>query len=481
MTTLDDITADVNAKITTQTTGDNSALRVRQALINLATQILDDVAAEQTAIDAGIATASAVAPAAARAAAPAFVDILGAAGMHAGQVRAGLQNVGVSPGSGGVANAQMDGSGNPGSPGSVMGWMVSGFIAVIPGSTMTVGVSVAGSVGNMPFNFFTSGKVFISGAYPSVGGQWTNGETFTVPSNAAFMRFSYDAFHIHFIQLLQGTVAAADIPHKWRSQASTVHMHRPWAGRLWMFCGDSMGAARTGNTWVGDVAQYHGIGKIYNEAIDGGTVASLMQKYNRPTDFSRVDLVAGDFTNMDAVITQVGVNDAPATTLGTINDATTASTFYGRYKKFIELVLGSNPRLKLILGTPTGKHYPGSTGSSAFPGTGTADDETVILPYRQAVRDLCDKYALACWDVGKTSQMSAFAALAYSADGLHPSYSNQINIFGTPGIDSNLTHFGSKIVFGSNLAAFMHTVFPADWSGDPLVFEDMGSYNIAAF
>jgi hypothetical protein len=443
MTTLDDITADVNAKITTQTTGDNTALRVRQALINLATQILDDVAAEQTAIDAGIATASAVAPAAARAAAPAFVDILGAAGMHAGQVRAGLQNVGVSPGSGGV--------------------------------------SVAGSVGNMPFNFFTSGKVFISGAYPSVGGQWTNGETFTVPSNAAFMRFSYDAFHIHFIQLLQGTVAAADIPHKWRSQASTVHMHRPWAGRLWMFCGDSMGAARTGNTWVGDVAQYHGIGKIYNEAIDGGTVASLMQKYNRPTDFSRVDLVAGDFTNMDAVITQVGVNDAPATTLGTINDATTASTFYGRYKKFIELVLGSNPRLKLILGTPTGKHYPGSTGSSAFPGTGTADDETVILPYRQAVRDLCDKYALACWDVGKTSQMSAFAALAYSADGLHPSYSNQINIFGTPGIDSNLTHFGSKIVFGSNLAAFMHTVFPADWSGDPLVFEDMGSYNIAAF
>lgn len=473
MTTQSVLNAKIDSDLPTNVTKDNTAADLRGVLHQMVNDIIGDML---TSGQIGV-----IASGAARAAAPAFVDILSAAGMHAGQVRFGLQNVGVSPGSGGVIDAQLDGSGNPGAAGSVVGWMVSGFIAVIPSSTMTVGISVAGSVGNLPFVFYTADKVFISGTYPSSAGLWTNGETFVVPSNAAFMRFSSDASHIHFIQLLQGNVPAASIRHKWRSQASTVHMHRPWTGKLWMYCGDSMGAARTGNTWVGDVAQYHGIGKIYNEAVDGGTAATLMQKYNRPTDFTRVNLVPADFANMDAVITQVGVNDAPTTTLGTINDATTASTFYGRYRKFIELVLGSNPRLKLILGTPTGKHYPGSTGSTAFPGTGTADDETIILPYRQAVRDLCDKYALACWDVGRNSQMSAFTALAYSADGLHPNYGNQLNYFGTPGIDTDLTHFGSKVMFGSNLAAFMHNVFPADWSGDPLIFEDMGTYNIAPF
>jgi len=176
-------------------------------------------------------------------------------------------------------------------------------------------------------------------------------------------------------------------------------------------------------------------------------------------------MVAGDFTNVHAVITQVGVNDQSVSTpIGTISDATTASTFFGQYKKFIEFVLTSNSYLKLILGTPTGNNF-------------TTSSRDAILPYRQAVRDMCDLYCLSCWDVAKISQLSPFTQAAYTADGLHPDYSNERWTDGNPAHQAVARQYGSKIMFGSTLAAHMHNVFPADWTGDPWIGESDNTYN----
>jgi hypothetical protein len=502
MTTLDDIEADVNSKVTTQTTGDNTALRVRTALINLATQILDDVAAQNTTITTGIASATtaanaakAVAASASRAAAPAF-DLLGSMAFRIGQGAFGLQNMRpLAPG--GVADTQIDtGTGIPGSSGSVVGWMASPFIAVVPGSTLTVklrATSGLASAPNQPFLFYDASRAFLSaevGGYPS-GGAWTDGATITVPSTAYFIRTHTDAHNADRLALWASTPPSF-LTHPWQVMASSVSMHRPWTGRTWMLCGDSMGASRSGNSWFSDVAKYHGCKQVRNQAVDGGTTTTMMQKYNRPTDFSRVNLVAGDFTNVDAVITQVGVNDLSiSTAIGTINDAPTASTFYGQYIKFIELVLASNPYLKLILSPPSGKHYPGGPGGANRTGDGlyatrspwqgtsgdAADIETNIQPYRDAVYSLCDRYALSCWDVPAHSQMSYFTALAYSDEGLHPSYSGERWTDGNPAHQAVGKNYGSKIVFGSSLAAFMHTVFPSDWYGDPWIGESDLTYN----
>lgn len=511
MTTLDDITADVSSKITTQTTGDNTALRVRTALINLATQILDDVADQNTTITTGIAsattaanTAKFTAAAEARAAAPAF-DLLGSIGWRYGQGVFGQQSLRpMVPG--GVSDAQLDGTtGLPGASGSVTGWMVTPFIAVVPGSTLTVklrptsGLATAGI--NIAFAFYDANRAILpsetGGYFP--GGGWIDGATFTIPSTVYFMRTALDAHNVDRLMLWTGTPPSY-FTHPWHSMASSVSMHRPWTGRTWMLCGDSMGASRSGNSWFADVAKYHGCKQVNNEAIDGGSTTlgidqSLSKKYNRPASYSRVDFVSGDFTSVDAVITQVGVNDLTlGTAIGTINDGPTAGTFYGNYINFIEMALGFNPYLKLILGVPSGKHYPGGSGGtnrtgdnayatrSPWQGTGNGDDETLILPYRDAVRALCDRYALNCWDVPKHSQMSHFTALAYSNDGLHPDFppsGSERWVDGNPDHQAVPKNYGSKIVFGSSLAAYMHTVFPADWFGDPWIGESDLTFNTA--
>jgi len=447
MSVIDDITAILTPVLHTNTTKDITAAAVKTALISAFTDVVNDEIARADANTTAINSAIGGLPALARQAEPIYYDLLATTGLRTGGVKFGIQNLGVLGSYGTLIDKVIDSSGTV-SDGP--NYIVTDYMVVLAGSSLTV----ADPGPSFPIVWYNASKTFIS----STNGPFTHGQVVTVPAGAFYARWCIQYYGIgdsaNKTQLLQGNIATADFQHKFKTFPATVSMFKSWLGKTWMLAGDSMGAQEPGNTWFQDAAQWHGCATVYNEAQAGGTSVLIMNKWNRPTDFTRVPLVAGDFTNVDAVITQVGVNDRTiGTPLGTISDATTAGTYYGNMKKFVEFALTSNPSTKVILGTPTG-----DMGSDAL--------RDAILPFRQAIRDICDLYALPCWDVGRTSQLSRFTKDFYTVDNLHPGNPGAPRYDGvhTPAAQA----IGMKMVFGSNFTAFMQTVFPSDFTGDPL-------------
>jgi hypothetical protein len=380
-----------------------------------------------------------------------FADL---ANFRAGQVRSkptsGLWSIDPLI-SGATMNAALDGlTGNVYTSG-FDGWLVTDYFMVTPGGHVTIGLFGNTSVGHA---FYDKDGIYISG----VNGPFTEGQALSVPANAEFMRATINTTmasagsgpsRAYFVD---GSVGAR---HVFQSMPSLVHMHRPWTGKVWSFHGDSMSATRTGNSWSYDAAMYHGVRLVKNVAGDGRNTGDLLKHVNVGGVGASPALETTFFDDVDCVFVLVGTNDyVIGKTLGAITDATTAGTFYGDYKKFIEFVLTNNPYLRIVLATPMYR----AADSNPY----------AIAPYQAAVRDLCQHYAIKLWDVAVESQLSAITCNAYTNanDGLHPAYHvGNIPPAGTSLIGKDVS---SLLIYGSSLRGLMHNVMPVDFVGDPI-------------
>ena len=191
-------------------------------------------------------------------------------------------------------------------------------------------------------------------------------------------------------------------------------------GKKWVACGDSFtqgdynGIISTDDYQFTD-APYYGKNKVYpffigrrnnmtiiNEAISGSIMAlskayvddpenvPIGSKY--PFSYQRYMNVAQD---ADYITLWFGINDAALTYLGTIND-TTNETFYGAWNVVLEYFIKNRPLAKIGIIVTNGS---------------TAE-------YRQAVRDVAQKWGIPYLDMTKDAQVPPIfgrdASLGYS-------------------------------------------------------------------
>jgi hypothetical protein len=223
--------------------------------------------------------------------------------------------------------------------------------------------------------------------------------------------------------------------HKFKGVPSLVSMHRPWTNKVWMAAGDSI-IADNFNPWFRRAAEYHGCKYIKNQGVAGRFLDAMLKDASFP---SGTPFPAGYFADVDMAFLMGPTNTVGSLmTVGTIADAPNISgtTFFAQMKAWVEFVLTDNPYLRLILSTCMQR----------------GGYETSGLPYQQAIRDVAAHYAVELWDPWLTSQFSPLTYSVYSGDGLHPNSGAK---------DWTLT-------LGSRFAAYMHTVFPIDFIGDPL-------------
>jgi hypothetical protein len=238
---------------------------------------------------------------------------------------------------------------------------------------------------------------------------------------------------------------------------ASANMFRPWCGKVWSMQGDSIAADWMSGPWAVDAAKYHGCDYIKVEAYPGNTVDKLNKKGNGG---AVTDLANSYYDDVDAVVCFVGSNDASSFTtrpLGAITDATTADTFYGWYKKFIEARLTYKPLMRIILCTILQRG-------------GGVLSETSRATFNAAIREIAAFYGCHLWDIGTYGNyFSPFTFADFSSDQTHLEYRHWAIIdSGHPRIIKDM---GATVVLSNNFKAFMHTCLPADYIGDPFMTE----------
>jgi hypothetical protein len=455
MTVIDDITALLTPVLHTNTTKDITAAAVRAALVTAFTDIVSDVDTKTGALLTPVQTAS-LAESLSRqmvSRQTSLTDLrmgqpIGAPGTAGALARLVIYRTHtIYGGTGFVANAQLSTSDGVTVTTGVRDWGITDFFSVKPGGSITV--SAAASV----LFWYDQSKTFLS----ITNGAFTDGQVLTVPSTAAFAKTHSGA--VAKLWILDGDATGYLPEHPWKVQPAYLHQVRPWAGRVWSIHGDSMAASRSGNSWFSDAAQYHGCKYAKDQSVDGGHASTLMEMYN-DIGSARIPLTTGFFDDVDCVFVLVGTNDATlGTTVGDLSDATTATTFFGLYKKFIEFVLAYKPVTKMVLCTPLW----------------TAGHTNALMDtYKDAIRAMAKFYAIKLWDCGEESQFNPVTYAAMSDDSLHPTYfaGNDLTVLSPPDPKWN----GSLTAFGSGVRGLMHHVFPVDYVGDPYYFESYLTY-----
>jgi hypothetical protein len=450
LTALSDIIAQINTLLATNTTGDISATDLRTVLIDSFT----------SAFNSMIPASGVTSPTqAANLARTVKSNGLMLPDVRMGQVKPGfgvpftvggdsrwVYNMAALGGLTSGTGLNFDGTTS-----AVEGMAVSDFFVVPPSGKIT-----AFKLNSVGICFYDTNKTFISQVS---GDGLTTPQVVTVPANAVYGRVGVEWYGdanntIDKFQLLAGDWSATGLPyHPWQTLIARASMFRPWIGRCWSNHGDAWWDPTVGNDWFTKAGQYHGVVKIKCEAHGGGTVATLLNSANpaNPLPLSFWDEV-------DACFVFCGLKDAiVGTTIGSITDSTSTTTFYGYYKKFIETVLTQNPWMRMILAVP---HDLADLTTS----------EATIENYRVAVRALANRYSLKLLDIKGEGQWSPATWGAYCKTGTpnNPGW-HQGGI--TPANPAVKRDWGSNVVYGGPLKGLMHTVLPVDHQGDPLLID----------
>jgi hypothetical protein len=455
MTVIDDITALLTPVLHTNTTKDITAAAVRTALISAFTDAVNAIPSTTA-----LATAS---QQVSRGTVPFVTNLLAArSGQYPGEAGLDWQMAtqdNIFPGSEGYSlDKAMSGptAGLVTSTGSA----VTNYLDVTPGGTITISPGVANVA------FFDANKVHLAppgilgggGApFASLSVPWdtNSGTVISVPATALFCRVSFSFFRDanranHRVQVLEGTQT---LRHPYYNLQSYVSQHRPWTNKVWSFHGDSIAEPSISGPWAVEAAKYHGAKYAKFETHTGTTVSQLGKVGNGG---AVVDLPSTYFDDVDVVFAISGSNDAVAgTTIGAITDATSATTFYGYYKKFIELVIGRKQNIRIVMATIIQRN-----GLS----------ETTRASYNTAIRAIAAYYGIHLWDIGTYgSQFSPLTFSLYSDDGIHPAFRSWAIIDGShPTLQKYL---GGHLMLGSNLKGLMHMILPVDFVGDPIMTE----------
>lgn len=332
------------------------------------------------------------------------------------------------------------------------GAAVSDFIPVTPGGKITCSALFS-------ICYYDVNKAWLFGQNTNA----TQGEVKTVPASAHFLRcvvaYSRGAGRdVHKVMILEGDQTVYDgmtrYPHPWETLVAHPNMFRPWAGQVWSFQGDSIGEPLFSGPWMIEAAKYHGCPYVKVECRPGNDVTKL----NRINNGGAVlELPNSYYDDVGAIICIAGSNDAifAPRPIGAITDATTADTFYGHYKKFIEARITYKPICRIIMTTILKRG-----GLS----------ETARVSYNNAIRAIADFYGCHIWDMGGPGcYFSPFTFSMFSSDDTHIEFRHWgiIDADHPRATKDVATH----LVLGNNFKGLMHTILPADFVGAPILTE----------
>jgi lysophospholipase L1-like esterase len=199
-----------------------------------------------------------------------------------------------------------------------------------------------------------------------------------------------------------------------------------WYGKTWWVLGDSIstgqGSGAPASMQPYSTAPYHYLLanerfiKVQNEAVSGYTIGNIYNNkvVNMPPTTYAPDLIT----------IMAGTNDHGfQTTIGTIDDATSSTTFYGTYKKTVEFLLDRFPKAAIGLITPIQRYnatYDGKVARGGATLRGFSDAVINIAKYYSI--PYLDLYDTVGFTPYRTTSLNNFYCLDGSnvPDGTHP-------------------------------------------------------------
>jgi hypothetical protein len=296
-------------------------------------------------------------------------------------------------------------------------YSMTGYIPVIPGEQFkTYPASHPGITGTFELRWLDKDYVRVGGTpFPL-----TNGQTHTPPAEAAYVTFPFKDEDKHNIIVLPAAVTPGiAMSHR----PAMVTDAKQWAGRRIAHSGDSLSdlidlpeklAASLGATLAGksDWTGKFAVPDIIKSAVTG------------------LDFTTQEIQQFDIFTIWLGSNDSVGgQTLGTINDATTADTFFGHYKRAIQTLLTAKP--SLVIGLSTMAYHHGTTGTEPW------------NSFQAAIRTIADYYNLPLLELEATGGVNPFNTGTLQYDGRH------------------WTDEGAKVVLG-RWKAFYNSLYPND-------------------
>lgn len=280
-------------------------------------------------------------------------------------------------------------------------FFLTGYTPVTPGGQITMGTAAVGLTGN-PYGgaFFDRFLNYISGF-----SAWAHGAVIAVPAKAAFMRVCQYYTQQENFQILEGSVVPG---LSYSSQPAMLADSRHWAGKKWLAQGDSITAASPG--WIAGVAAHHKA-TLVNHAVGGRGMSSAL------LTSAGAALTAADFADVDLVVLFMGTNEVGIPT-GSITDSTSAATFYGYTKKFIETVLGWKPTLRIVITTLLPRLDPALTVS--------------VKARSECLREIATFYGCPVFDVEKICGLNSLNSATYMTDSIHPNAAGSLAFLGNP-------------------------------------------------
>ena len=179
-----------------------------------------------------------------------------------------------------------------------------------------------------------------------------------------------------------------------------------WNQKTWLTLGDSITKV---NGYQPIVKEKLGFLSVDNRGLNGQTMA--YQNTNKSTYSIGKDI---NYKDYDLVTIFVGTNDFRYNKkLGKLNEYD-EKTFIGAYEMLIEKILSSNPNIDLVLITPIQRTKDG------YDTNFTNKEDSKLIDYVNAIKDLGQKYSLPVLDLYSTSGINKQTMSTYTRDNLHP-------------------------------------------------------------
>ena len=195
-----------------------------------------------------------------------------------------------------------------------------------------------------------------------------------------------------------------------------------WMGKEYLSIGDSVtwydGNTLNGTDGVVCVGyQQQIVKRLGVEYTNKGVSGMSMVKSPTFTSSFMNQMTTIDFSLYDIVTINLGTNDFwlnGGATIGELGNKTDTSfdetTFYGAYRKAVEYILRANPRVKLVLMTPT-----------KLNATDPTPNGFTLAQYVKAIEDIGEMYGLPVVNLYKNSGFNKITFNTYTIDGVHPS------------------------------------------------------------
>lgn len=178
---------------------------------------------------------------------------------------------------------------------------------------------------------------------------------------------------------------------------------------------DGTGAGGPAISWTAHLAELTGAAEVRNFGVKGSRIAVTDDRSD-----SFIERWEACDLNADVIVVFGGVNDFCRAVPVGAPGSTDTRTFYGALDVLVRGILGRYPAARLVFMTPcktTGRADKGLPGFEVANGVGEREEA-----YAQAVRTVCERYAVPVIDLFAASGISPLVPehrARYMPDGLH--------------------------------------------------------------